>query len=119
MSEKKRFTTAWILEPGHDFSAIKEWVKEYRFILSGSATNMSEINVALKRWLTQYDRLDSVVVATGRNLGCLLLGQALAINCQDGLGFNLAIYKEGSYIVEHWELDPSQDLYLRDHEVTR
>ena len=118
MNKQKRFTTAWVLEPGHDFSAIKDWVDEYRFILSGSESEMTGINASIKRWLTQYDPLNSVIVAAGRNLGCLLLGQALAIACQEGLGYNLAIYKDGSYIVEHWELDPSQDIYMRDHEVT-
>ncbi len=93
----KRFRYIWIVEPGHDFSSLRNECEKIRFMSTGNE-EIEELSETFEKVIENFEPQKDAIVAVGRVNSCLFVGAKLH-HYFEGLQITLGIYQaiEGRY----------------------
>ena len=101
----KPFRTAWITEPGYDFSAIEKYCKEVKFLTKGYEKDTMKMADSVSSSLEEFDVATDVIVPVGKVLSVWLVALSVcARNITSPCSLTYAVYQGGEYTFRKWDL---------------
>lgn len=70
------FKTIYVVEPSHDFSALKPYCKRIAFLTTGYETP-DELESTIRQNLKGFNHLSDAILPVGRVISCLVTGYVL------------------------------------------
>lgn len=72
----KKFDTIYVVEPSHDFSALKPYCKRIAFLTTGYETP-DELEDTIRQNFDGFNPLTDAILPVGRVVSCLITGYVL------------------------------------------
>lgn len=94
VSQADKFRRAFVVQPVHDFSALKNYAQDIRFLSTGYE-DIENLEESVDDALANFDQDDDVIIPAGRVITCFIIGFILQIRGINN--FIIGVYKDKDY----------------------
>ena len=74
----KKFRVIWVSEPAHDFSKLRKYCDEIKFLTTGYE-NLEDVKLSIRESLEEFDIDKDAIICAGKNTTNFVLGKLIGV----------------------------------------